>query len=135
MTSIKKALCQFWGSFMVDGERVSVYGEDVISPEGVSFPYFIFRAEIPDVFVTLETSATAWFDATKSGANIRRSTLCDAIAKAIPIQGVKLPLSTEGFIVLHRSTGTFLTDYTPNDQDTVIGARVGFTITNYSTIL
>ena len=133
MTSVKQALHAFWGRFVLGETCIHAYGEDTLPPEeNISFPYIIFRTDIPDAFVTLETGATVWFDANDAGANQQRAALCDEIAKAMPIQGVRLPLSTGGHIVIRRSTGAFLSDYTPGDPNTAIGARVGYTITTYS---
>ena len=132
MTGVTQALFAFWGGFSLEGVPVPVYREDGLAPEQTEFPYILLRAEIPDSFATLETAATAWFRA-ESGANRQRMELCDQIAKAIPYQGVRLPLPGGGCIMLHRSTGAFLSDYTPGNENAAIGVRIGFMITNYTT--
>ena len=135
MTGIKKALTSFWGSFVLDGKPVQAYGEDALPVEDATFPYIIFKCEYSKEMNGMETAATLWFDATQPDANAKRALLCDEIEKRIGAFGVILPVETGGHLIMTRSTGSFISDYTPEPDGAVIGARVGVVLYNFSMII
>lgn len=142
MTGIKRALGNFWNSFVMDGVQIHAYSEDVVpnfdaDKDGntvpLQFPYLLYKTEYPDFSGTLPTSVTAWFKldpARPTAAMAQRAALCDAVSRAIPTQGIMLPVDTGGYLVLRRSTGTWMSEYTPDTTLNVIGARFGVEIMN-----
>lgn len=129
MTDIVKALWDFWGQFEINGALVPVYQTGTV-PDDAVFPYITFDPAQGDAMATLPLVATVWVR--YSGENTapalaQRSALLEAVSRAIPYGGTRLPLPT-GFLLLYRGSGDFLTAITDDEDKTVLGGRVGYEV-------
>lgn len=131
IAEITRALWAFWGQFEMDGEPIEAMQAGTV-PDGSEFPYITFEAPRPDSMSTRALTAFGWFKNTNLAQSAaQRVAWWEAVEKAIPVQGVKLPLSV-GFLMLRRGSGDFLYPGADEDDKTVLFGRVGYEATYYT---
>ena len=143
--AVHRALFQFWSGFGVPAYlqghvplRVNADGSIVKDEDGryvpIDPPYITFEVEAGDLFATSYMSAYNWHRSF-SGTNVNRdrAQLLDRIAKAIPTEGVLLPLDNDaGAIVLERNPAGFQSYYDPDDEDGIVAGRTQYAVTFYT---
>ena len=124
MTDLKRAAAAFWSQF-----GVPAYLTDCV-PDDAVLPYITYSvSSSPAMGVALMT-AFNYHRKVPSG-NVDRTALADAIASAIPENGVKLTLDSGGFVVLYRNS-EFQSDYQDPDDLDVIGVRTSAEVHFYT---
>ena len=135
MIDITSALWRFWEQFTLDGAPVPAYQADAV-PDDAAYPYITFEAPQGEAFGRLPLVARLWcrYELENNAAAIaQRMAIGEAIAKAIPpLVGHKLPLSV-GFLMLYRGSGDFLYPMQDAGDKNVIGLRIGYEVTYYTT--
>lgn len=131
---ITAALWKFWRQFELNGEEVIAYQSGAV-PSAAAFPYVTFDAPRAETMGTLPLTAVIW--CRHDGDNVapaiaQRLAFWEAVEKALPDGGVTLPLSI-GFLMLRRGSGDFLYPVTDEEDNTVLGGRVGYEVTYYTT--
>lgn len=130
MYAFHRALFSFWESIGVNGETFPAYLVGAV-PEGAAFPYITFDVRKGASFTQAPMSATIWYKKENGDSkNIARADFLDSAAAAIPEAGVRLDWEG-GFCVIHRSSGDFQSLLTDEEDETVIGGRVGIEVTFY----
>lgn len=134
MTDITTALWQFWGQFELNGKQIPAYQIGAV-PDDAVFPYITFEPAQAAALSALPLVATVWvkYNGENSSAAVaQRSAFLEAVSRAIPQQGVILPLAT-GYLVLDRGSGDFLSTIVDDEDKTVLGGRVGYEVRYYTT--
>lgn len=129
MTDVTNALWQFWSQFQLNGTPIPVYQVGAV-PNDATFPFVTFSPAQAAAFSTLPLVATVWVKSTGENttpAIAQRAAFLDAASRAIPHQGVMLPLES-GFLVLERGSGDFLSLVVDEEDSTVLGGRVGYEV-------
>jgi hypothetical protein len=134
MTEITRALWAFWGQFEANGHPLTAYQTGAV-PDGAALPYVTFSPAQTAAFDTLPLVATLWVR--HDGENTAPATALaaawmDAVSAAIPQEGVRLDLHN-GFLILDRGSGDFLSMTSDPEDKNVLGARVGYEIRYYTT--
>ena len=125
MTEVHTALQTFWGG-VSSGVPAFVRGR---VPVGTALPYITYEVVNGDALTGTVTSALCHVggaDTNYASANAERAAILDDIAEAIPVCGVKLPL-THGYLILRRNSAWQSHYDDPNDTD-VIGGRTAYEI-------
>lgn len=130
MDAFHRALWAFWRGVTVNGETYPAWLQGQV-PDDAQFPYVTFNVAKSAAFGTVPLSATFW---TKSDAgesnNALRAAFFDAASLAVPESGTRLEWDG-GFCLIHRSSGDFLSIMTDEEDESVIGGRVGIEVTFY----
>ena len=131
IADMHSALWEFWAQLAINGTPILVFHSGGV-PEGQEFPYITFETPRPDTMATMPLTAFCWFRNTdKAVSYAQRLAWWEAVEKAIPLQGVKLPLSV-GFLLLRRGSGDFLYPGADEEDKTVLFGRVGYEVTYYT---
>lgn len=131
IAEIARALWDFWAQFSINGTPIPVFQSGGV-PDGQEFPYITFDTSRPDTMNTMPLTAFGWFRNTDRAVSFaQRLAWWEAVEKAIPEQGVCLPLSV-GFLMIWRGSGDFLTPGTDEEDKTLIFGRVGYEVTFYT---
>lgn len=131
IAEITRALWDFWAQFDLNGAAIPAFQSGAV-PDGQEFPYITFEAPRADTMATMPMTAFCWLrndDQAVSAA--QRIAWFEAVEKAIPYQGLSLPLSV-GFLMLHRGSGDFLYPGTDEEDRSVLSGRVGYEVTYYT---
>lgn len=134
MTDISSALWQFWAQFWDEDTPIPAYQAGAV-PDGTAFPYVTFSPVQGDVLTAMPATAFLWVrhDGVNTAPAVAlRTAFSDAVARAIPHGGVRIPLDV-GFLMLDRGSGTFLSTMTDETDKNVTAARVGYEIRYYTT--
>lgn len=134
MTGITAQLWAFWEQFVLNGTPIPAYQTGAV-PEDASFPYITFDAAQGAALDTIPLTAIVWvkYEAENSSAAIaQRMAVLEAVSKAIPEGGARLDLA-DGFMILRRGSGDFLSSMTDEEDPTVLGGRVGYEVSFYTT--
>lgn len=131
IAEINDALWAFWAQFQLNGTPIPVFQSGGV-PDGQEFPYITIEITRPDSMSTMPLTAFCWFrNADRAVSFAQRLAWWEAVEKAIPLQGVRLPLSV-GCLMLHRGSGDFLTPGKDEEDDKVFFGRVGYEVTYYT---
>lgn len=134
MTGITAQLWAFWGQFALNGTPIPAYQTGAV-PEDAVFPYITFDAAQGAALDVIPLAAIVWVkhEAENSSTAIaQRMAVLEAVSKAIPEGGTRLDLA-DGFMVLRRGSGDFLSSLTDEEDPSVLGGRVGYEVTYYTT--
>ena len=128
---VNDALWSFWAQFQLNGTPIPAYQSGGV-PDGQEFPYITFDTSRPDTMNTMPMTAFGWFrNGDRAISFAQRLAWWEAVEKAIPEKGVRLPLSV-GCLMIHRGSGDFLTPGTDEEDKTLIFGRVGYEVTFYT---
>ena len=125
MTDVHTALQAFWSGVSA-GVPAFVRGH---VPVGTEFPYITYEVVNGDAMTATVSSAICYVNGANTGyatANATRAEIMDDIADAIPVSGVKVPL-TNGYLIIRRNSSWQSHYDDPNDPD-VIGGRTAYEI-------
>lgn len=115
MTDTNAALYQFWAGF-----NLPAYLSDAV-PSNAQLDYITFEAVDGDAMTGTILTAFNWHRRTPN-VNAERAGVLDEIARAIPVNGVRLALPSGGFLMLYRNSAEFQSYYEdPNDPNVVAG--------------
>lgn len=132
IAEITRTLWAFWKQYELDGTPIPAFQSGAV-PEGQEPPYITFDAPRPDSMSTMPLTAFGWFRNADPAVSVaQRVAWWEAVEKAIPLQGVRLPLSV-GFLMLRRGSGDFLYPGVDEEDKTVLYGRVGYEVTYYTT--
>ena len=130
MLDFNRAIYAFWSNLNVMGTTLPAYLQGEV-PDDAKLPYITFDVVKTEAFGQTPLSATAWFKKANNDAKLaERSAFFDAAARSIPEAGAKVNLPN-GFCMLYRSSGDFLSPMPDETDDMVIGCRVGYEVTIY----
>lgn len=131
IAEITRTLWAFWKQFALDGAPIPAMQAGTV-PEGTEFPYITFEAPRADTMATMPLTAFGWFrNEDQAASAAQRIAWWEAVEKAIPLQGVMLPLSV-GFLMIRRGSGDFLYPGADEEDKTVLFGRVGYEVTYYT---
>lgn len=131
IAEINRALWDFWAQFSLNGTPIPVFQSGTV-PDGQAFPYITFETSRPDSMATMPLTAFGWFrNADKAVSFAQRLAFWEAVEKALPKEGLQLPLSV-GCLMIYRGSGDFLTPGTDEEDKTLIFGRVGYEVTFYT---
>lgn len=131
IAEITRALWDFWAQFSLNSTPIPVFQAGGV-PDGQEFPYITVEIPRPDTMATMPLTAFGWFrNDDKAVSFAQRLAWWEAVEKAIPLQGVRLPLSV-GCLMLRRGSGDFLTPGTDEEDETLFFGRVGYEVTYYT---
>ena len=125
MTELAAALYDFWSGF-----GVPAYLQDNV-PDNAVLPYITYELTRGDGMSATVLVAHNWHQKA-AGGNAARHEVMDAIARAIPPQGRRVPVG-HGFVMLYRNDATFQTDVTDPEDPAVIGGRTSYEVHFYMT--
>lgn len=130
MDAFHRALFAFWRNLDVNGKTYPVWLQGHV-PETAELPYITFNVSKAAAFGETPLSATLWLQSESGDSkNAERAAFFDAASKAIPEEGARIDCG-EGFCMLYRSTGDFLSLMDDEEDPSVIGGRVGYEVTFY----
>ena len=130
MQGFNRAIYAFWSTLKVNGKTLPAYLQGEV-PDDATFPYITFDVTKTAAFGQVPLSATAWFKKANNDSKLaERSAFFNAAALAIPEAGARVDLPN-GFCMLYRSSGDFLSPMSDETDDMVIGCRVGYEVTIY----
>lgn len=131
IAEITRALWDFWAQYSINGTTIPAFQSGGV-PEGQEFPYVTFDASRPDSMATMPLTAFCWFrNADRAVSFAQRLAWFEAVEKAIPVGGARLPLPV-GFLMIHRGSGDFLYPGTDEEDKTLLFGRVGYDVTYYT---
>ena len=125
MTELAAALYDFWSGF-----GIPAYLQDNV-PDDAVLPYITYEVVRGDAMGATVLVAHNWHQKA-AGGNAARHEVMDAIARAIPSQGRRVPVG-RGFAMLYRNDATFQTDVADPDDPSVIGGRTSYEVHFYMT--
>lgn len=124
MTEIMEALTAFWAQF-----GVPVYTTDQVPPDA-ELPYITFTASNAQINNASIMTAYNWQNRRTQG-HLKRLAQMDEIARAIPNEGVFLPLQ-RGYLVIRRNTTDFQIPWQDPENPDVIGGRTSCEVYFYN---
>ena len=131
IAEITRALWDFWAQFSLNGTAIPAFQSGGV-PEGQEFPYVTFEASRPASIATMPLTAFCWFrNADRAASFAQRLAWFEAVEKAIPVGGARLPLPV-GCLMIHRGSGDFLSPGTDEEDKNLIFGRVGYEVTYYT---
>ena len=125
MTELAAALYDFWSGF-----GIPAYLQDNV-PDDAVLPYITYELVRGDAMGATVLVAHNWHQKA-AGGNAARHEVMDAIARAIPSQGRRVPVGS-GFVMLYRNDATFQTDVADEEDPSVIGGRTSYEVHFYMT--
>ena len=125
MTELAAALYDFWSGF-----GIPAYLQDNV-PDDAVLPYITYEVVRGDAMGATVLVAHNWHQKA-AGGNAARHEVMDAIARAIPSQGRRVPVG-RGFVMLYRNDATFQTDVADEEDPSVIGGRTSYEVHFYMT--
>lgn len=125
MTELAAALYDFWSGF-----GIPAYLQDNV-PDDAVLPYITYELVRGDAMGATVLVAHNWHQKA-AGGNAARHEVMDAIARAIPSQGRRVPVG-RGFVMLYRNDATFQTDVADEEDPSVIGGRTSYEVHFYMT--
>lgn len=123
MTELAAALYDFWSGF-----GIPAYLQDNV-PDDAVLPYITYELVRGDAMGATVLVAHNWHQKA-AGGNAARHEVMDAIARAIPSQGRRVPVG-RGFVMLYRNDATFQTDVADEEDPSVIGGRTSYEVHFY----
>lgn len=130
MDSFHRAIFAFWRNLNVNGTTYPVWLQGRV-PDDAAFPYITFDISKASAFNETSLSVTLYLKtADGDSKNAERAAFFDAASKAIPESGARIDCG-DGFCILYRSTGDFLSIMDDPEDKTIIGGRVGYEVTFY----
>ena len=131
IAEIHSALWDFWAQFAINGTPIPVFHSGGV-PDAQEFPYITFETPRADTMATMPLTAFGWFrNGDKAVSYAQRLAFWEAVEKALPTEGLRLPLSV-GCLMLHRGSGDFLYPGTDEEDEKLIFGRVGYEVTFYT---
>lgn len=123
MTEIMEALYAFWSQF-----GIPAYMDDQV-PDDAVLPYITYQVAKGEFNSSTVLTAFNWHRR-QLGGNADRADMMEMIAKAIPNEGVLLPIGRE-YLELRRNTAGFQTPWQDPEDANVIGGRTSYEVYFY----